>query len=371
MIYNQDDEVNFLSDKKVEELRGGATEIRRRGGAYQKEVPEQQKNEELTPQKKSVKSVKVESYDDEKIDVFTIAVIAIAVIVVIIAGIVMLKVFGGDSSEESNNSNGGVSMEQTTGKPNIDNTTNNTNKNDKNNSSNNNTQNSGFAIANVNETYNAYPIEIESVVHVKGGNFYNNNDKIKGDKAYVEYKQISGLKDTDKQEKINEMLKNLSVELYDKNYLSDKETLFVDITTKISVNFNTLSYVVYRQGQDIDGNEVGEAVKTLNIRLDTLEEIEFEDLFTDSTNIKGIYTKYVKGKVDNFYFTPEKIYVYGEDLEETEIVMSKNYSSIAIYKRFVSNVNLFENSSTSKKVFTILDSTVSDKTTDRAFEKNN
>lgn len=370
MIYNQDEEVNFLSDKKVEELRGGAPEVRRRGGAYQKETPEPPKVEKETPKKSNNNNAKVEPYDDEKLDVFTIAVIAIAVIVVIIAGIVMLKVFGGDSNEEVDKPSGGVNMEQTTGKPNFDTTTNNSNKNDKDNDK-NNTQSSGFAIGNVNETYNAYPIEIESVVHVKGGNFYNNNDKIKGDKAYVEYKQISGLKDKEKEDKINEMLKNLSVELYDKNYLGDKETLFIDITTKISVNFNTLSYVVYRQGQDIDGNEVGEAVKTLNIRLDTLEEIEFEDIFTDNANIKGIYTKYVKGKVDNFYFTPEKIYVYDEDLAETEIGMSKNYSSIAIYKRFLSNINLFDSSSTSKKVFTTLETTVSDETTDRAFEKNN
>lgn len=369
MIYNQDDEVNFLSDKKIEELRDIPQEPRRRGGAYQKETPERPKEQAIVP-KATTKSVKVESYDDEKVDPFTIVIIAIAVIAVIIAGIVMLKVFGGDSEEEPASSNGGVTMEQSNGKPNTNNTTNNNNINNS-TTNNNNTSNASFSIANVNETYNAYPIEIKSVVHVKGGNFYNNNDKIKGDKAYVEYKQISGLKDSEKEEKINEMLKNLSVELYDKNYLSDKETLFVDITTKISVNFNTLSYVVYRQGQDIDGNEVGETVKTLNIRLDTLEEIEFEDLFTDNANIKGIYTKYVKGKVDNFYFTPEKIYVYDEDLEETEIVMSKNYSSIAIYKRFLSNINLFNSSSTSKKVFTVLDSTVSDETTHRAFEKNN
>ena len=370
MIYNQDDEVNFVSDKKIEELRGGAQEVRRRGGAYPTERAEPPKEQQVPVPKKPAKSVTVEPYDEEKMDPVTIVVIAIAVIVVIIAGIVMLKVFGGDSEEEPTSSNGGVTIEQTTNKPNTNNTTNNNTTNNNNNNKNNNS-NSGFSIANLNETYNAYPIEIKSVVHVKGGNFYNNNDKIKGDKAYVEYKQISGLKDLDKQEKINEKLKNLSVELYDKNYLSDKDTLFVDITTKISVNFNTLSYVVYRQGQDIDGNEFGETVKTLNIRLDTLEEIEFEDLFTDNANIKGIYTKYVKGKVDNFYFTPEKIYVYDEDLEETEIVMSKNYSSIAIYKRFLSNINLFNNSSTSKKVFTTLDSTVSDETTDRAFEKNN
>ncbi|MBO5476813.1 MAG: hypothetical protein J6A15_03545 [Clostridia bacterium] len=369
MIYDQDDDVNFLSDKKIEELRREPQETRRRGGAYQNisEPPKQPRVERaVVPQKEEEK---------EKLDVVTIVVIALAVIVVIIAGIVMLKVLGGDSEEKPSNSSSGngVNIEQSNTKPNTTNSSNKNNNSSTNNSNKNNntTTNSSYSIANVNENYNAYPIEIESVVHVKGGNFYNNNDKIKGDKAYVEYKQISGLKDTQKQEKINDMLKNLSIDLYDKNYLSDKDTLFVDITTKISVNFNTLSYVVYRQGQDIDGNEVGEEVKTLNIRLDTLEEIDFEDLFTDNANIKEIYTKYIKGEVDNFYFTPEKIYVYDEDLEETEIVMSKNYSSIAIYKRFLSDTNLFDSSSTTKKVFTTLETTVSEETTDRAFVKNN
>lgn len=361
MIYNQDDEVDFLSDKKIEEIKREPQEPKRRGAYAQENTPKPD------VEKRIVKEVET-TEEKEKTDIFNIVIIVIAIVVIIIAAIVMLKVLGGDSEEKEagNNTTGnGVTIEQSTNKPNVN------NNNNSNNQNNNNNTSSGFSIANVNENYNAYPIEIESVVYKKGGNFYNNNDKIKGDKVYVEYKQISGLKDTSKEEKINEMLKNLSTELYDKEYLSDKEVLFVDITTKISVNFNTLSYVVYRQGQDIEGEEFGETIKTLNIRLDTLEEIDFEDLFTDNANIKGIYTDYVKGKVDNFYFTPEKIYVYDKDLEETEIVMSKNYSSIAIYKRFLSNNNLFDSSSTSKKVFTTLDTTVSDETKDRAFEKNN
>ena len=117
------------------------------------------------------------------------------------------------------------------------------------------------------DTYNAYPVKFESVVYKKGGNFYNNTEKIKGDKVYVEYKQISGLKDTAKQAEINKLLMDKVTALYDKNYLADKEILFVDIHTKISVNFNTLSYVIYRTGEDIDGKHILQKVESINIRL--------------------------------------------------------------------------------------------------------
>lgn len=225
--------------------------------------------------------------------------------------------------------------------------TDNENNTQNNNSSTDNSSN--LSISSTNENYNAYPIEIESVVHVKGGNFYNNYEGIRGDKAYVEYKQISGLKDKEKQEKINEMLKSLSVDFYDKNYLGDENTLFIDVHTKLSVNFNTLSYVVYKTYEDIDGNRINEDIKTLNISLEDMKEIEFEDLFIDNLNIKNIYKDYVKGKVDRFYFDPQYIYIYNDDLEETKIDMKDNYKNIAIYNRFKDNKNLFESPSVTKK----------------------
>ena len=163
------------------------------------------------------------------------------------------------------------------------------------------------------------------------------------------------------------MLKSLSVDFYDKNYLGDENTLFIDVHTKLSVNFNTLSYVVYKTYEDIDGNRVNEDIKTLNISLEDMEEIEFEDLFTDNANIKTIYKEYVKGKVNTFYFDPQYIYIYNDDLEEIKIDMKDNYKNIAIYNRFKDDTKLFESSSVSKKVFTILESTVSEETKDRAF----
>ncbi len=343
MRYDEDEE-NFLSDKRVEEKNPQNTSYRRRGGSYENQIDEN--NEEKRLQKVD---------DEEKGDIFNTVIIIIAIIVIVIAVFVMIKIFKETSSTTTNDQENN-NVVQTD------------NINDVKNE-NNNTQ-SSMGIASINENYSAYPIEIESVVHVKGGNFYNNNEGIKGDKVYIEYKQISGLKDEKKQDEINEMLKSLSVDLYDKNYLSDENTLFIDVHTKLSVNFNTLSYVVYKTYEDIDGNRVNEDIKTLNISLDDMKEIDFEDLFTDNANIKNIYKNYVKGKVDRFYFDPQNIYVYDDDLQETKIDMSDNYSNIAIYNRFKMDSSLFESSPVSKKVFTILDSTVSEETKDRAFEQS-
>lgn len=340
----EDDEENFLSDKRVEEKYPQGDAYRRRGGSYENQIREN--NEEK----------RIQKVDDEKSgDIFNTVIIIIAIIIIIIAILVMIKVFRdtSDTNKDQNSDDSNVIQ------------TDNENNTQNNNSSTDNSSN--LSISSTNENYNAYPIEIESVVHVKGGNFYNNYEGIKGDKAYVEYKQISGLKDKEKQEKINEMLKSLSVDFYDKNYLGDENTLFIDVHTKLSVNFNTLSYVVYKTYEDIDGNRINEDIKTLNISLEDMKEIGFEDLFIDNSNIKNIYKDYVKGKVDRFYFDPQYIYIYNDDLEETKIDMKDNYKNIAIYNRFKDNKNLFESPSVTKKVFTILDSTVSEETKDRAF----
>lgn len=349
MIYNQDDEENFLSDRRVGESNNIPNEQRRRGGAYQDVKPEK-------------RIVKVEEKEDNENSIFGTIVLVIALIIATVAVFVLFKVFTQEKSEnnvneENKNSNTTVNVDNTK-----NNSTNNSNKSSNNSST--------LGISNVNDMYSAYGIKIESIVYKKGGNFFNKNEKIEGDKAYIEYKQISGLKDSAKEEKINEKLKNLSIELYDKNYLSDKDTLFIDVHTKLSVNFNTLSYLVIKTYEDIDGNHKDEKVISYNIRLDNLEEIEFEDLFVDTAKIKNSYSNYIKGKTDKFYFDPKTIYIYDDKLSETKIDMSKIYENIAIYNKYKDKENIFKSKPTSKKVFTILESTVSEETKDRDYKKN-
>lgn len=330
MIYDyNDDENNFVSDKRVEEVND--TPKRVRSGNIGEEPPRKDNN------------------DDDGGNGFEIAVVIIVVIVAIVAAVFLVKMLKGDDTSTSTNT---TKNESTTD------STNNVNSKNSNNSS--------LAISSLSENYDVYKVNITSNVYKKGGNFFNNYEGIKGDKAYVEYKQISGLKDSQKQEKINEKLKDMVTSLYDKEYLADENTLFIDIHTKISVNFNTLSYVVYKTYEDIDGNRKDEKTLTYNIRLDTLEEIKFEDLFIDSSKIKEAYSSYKSNSNVTYYFDPKYIYVY-DGMDETKIDMSKYYSNIAIYKRYSTSSSLFTGSKTEQKVFTINNSTVSDETLDRDF----
>lgn len=354
MIYNQDDEENFLSDRRVGEKTNNEIKPRRRGGAYQ---------ESPKPEKRIVK----EEENEADNGIFGTVVLVIALIVATVAIFILFKVFTKDNVSDKTNDTENKNVNSNT-TVNVDNSS--SNNNNKNNSTSNNTNSNSLAITSTNDMYDVYSIQIDSVVYKKGGNFFNKNEKIEGDKVYIEYKQISGLKDSTKEEKINEKLKSLSTELYDKNYLSDKDTLFIDVHTKLSVNFNTLSYLVIKTYEDIDGNRKDEKVISYNIDLDTLKEIEFEDLFVDSSKIKNSYSNYIKGKIDTFYYDPKTIYVYDNKLDETQIDMSKIYANIAIYNRYKDKTNIFKSSSTSKKVFTILESTVSEETKDRDFKKN-
>ncbi len=354
MIYNQDDEEDFLSDKKIGEVNDTSPQLRRRGGAYQEE---------------KIQNAPKEQYDEDDQSYKKIIIVAAIVLVILIAivGFIVAGLFKDEKTPTDKKTNT-PTTQTTTNKGNSSNNSSTGNSSSSSNTSKpNNTSNSG--ISSTNETYDAYSIKIESVVSTKGGNFFNNNEKIKGDKAYVEYKQISGLKDKSKEEKINNKLKELSTSLYDKNYLGDKDTLFIDIHTKLSVNFNTLSYVVIKTYEDIDGNHKDEKVISYNIRLDTLEEISFEDLFVANANIKNMYSEYVKGKVYAFYYDPQYIYVYEKDLSETKIDMSKHFKDIAIYSKYKAD-GLFESSKTQKNVFTVLNSTVSTETKDRDFQQN-
>ena len=343
----EDDDVDFLTDNKVGEKQEQEQLPRRRGGAYLEENTKKKKYEEKD--------------EDEENSTFSNIIMAVAIIVIIIAVIVMIIALKPKKENSSNDSNPtSTTEEKDSGYVNIDNSS--KDKEEDNNS---------IVTSNVEDkgSYNAYPLEIESVVYKKNGDFYNNPEGIKGDKVYVEYKQISGLKDKEKEKIINEKLEKLSTDLYDKNYLSDKEVLFIDIITKISVNFNTISCVAIRTGEDIDGKPLANKVASLNIKIDDLKEIQFEELFKDSANIKSMYSEYVKGKVENYYFTPEKIYVYNKT-EEKEIDISKNYSSIALYNAFDTNAQLFTSNAVSQKNFSILKSTVSTETKDRAFTKS-
>lgn len=362
MFFNQDDEENFLSDKRVEEVYQEEPVTPRRRGGYVEENSTPRKIEEQRVKKAPAPKRDDDEEEEENEKLTNIAIVIVFVIVLILAGFLVSKIFFGKDKNKTEDS----STKTETVAP-----TNDTKKEETKTDTNTNKQTSTNTSTNTtSDTYDAYPVTIESVVYKKGGNFYNNNEKITGDKVYVEYKQISGLKNTTKQAEINNMLKDKVIALYDKNYLADSNTLFVDIHTKISVNFNTLSYVIYRTGEDIDGKHILEKVESINIRLSDAKEIAFEDIFVSGTDIKDVYNSYVKGKVAAYYYTPEKLYVYDLNYKETMIDMSKYKDKISIMTKYKEDKDIFTSQAKSQKMFTTLSTTVSEETKERAFKQN-
>ena len=366
MFFNQDEENNFLSDKRVEEMEDFLSDDRvqevsqdevrpRRRGGYVEQNEPPRKVERV----QKVQEVEEDDDEEENDTAVNIAIVIVLIIVLILAGLLISKIL----FHKSENKETAQPKTEQTAKTETKTDTKTDAKTDT------KTQTSSDTLSS-SDSYNAYPVKFESVVYKKGGNFYNNTEKIKGDKVYVEYKQISGLKDTAKQAEINKLLMDKVTALYDKNYLADKDILFVDIHTKISVNFNTLSYVIYRTGEDIDGKHILQKVESINIRLKDKSNISFEDIFTQNATITNVYKDYVKGKVSAYYYTPSKLYVYDSNYKETVIDMSTYASSISIFTKYKADTDLFTSTAKSQKAFTILDSTVSEETKDRAFVQN-
>ena len=90
MIYNQDDEENFLSDRKVGEV--GFQETPRRRGGYVEPGKDDVKN--IVPaHKKNLPVEKEEKQEKQESSTFENVVIVIAIIVIIIAAVIIFKVF--------------------------------------------------------------------------------------------------------------------------------------------------------------------------------------------------------------------------------------------------------------------------------------
>ena len=340
-------ENDFYTDEplKEKEEKNAVTPKSGRQGYIQEEIKKMKpKKDEEEPEKGNI--------------LIYLVIIVIVVLIVFFGSMFVMKIIG---NRDSNTNKPNISKNDSSNK--TDNNTNITNKDDGKKEENNN-----LAITSTTDVYNAYPVSIESVVQLKAGNFFDNNKRIKGDKVYVEYKQIKGLKDKTKQENLNTKLKEMVVAAYDRNYLGDTNILYVDIYTKLSVNLGAISYAVNKTVVDINGKVIVDEVKTLNLKLDTMEEIKFKELFVDGANIKNIYADYKETEKQEFYFDPEKIEVYSK--EKIVIEMSKNMKDIAAYKRFKETSDMFEGSSVSQKVYTILKTSVSEETKDRAFEKN-
>lgn len=216
----------------------------------------------------------------------------------------------------------------------------------------------------------------------------------------ISYEQISGLKNTNIQDKINRDIENEVKKL--KNLLEENPQFErIAISAYISANFSDVLSVAIDysliKSADLMLNEEGDykiGFSGLNYRLDTGEKIKFNDLFFETSNIKKIinnsaYEAYawqyaMDGETDfemdldntnygnienqvfkilaeynknpdiNFYFTPKSIYVIIKDFR-FEIDMKKYKEDIAIYNIYVSNGLLYLDDELQKAFYAFTD----------------
>lgn len=192
----------------------------------------------------------------------------------------------------------------------------------------------------------------------------------------VYYVQIDGLKDEDVQEKINKRIKRAVLEKV--NEKKDEDYMSYSIWSNVNANFaNVLSVFMY-ENTDISEDNYKFVSHGLNFDLNTGREIKFKDVFTYNAGIKNLLSHYAyqslaisdysyedyadMDKVDysdiednalrimqsynenqdiEFYLTANSVVAIINE-KEIAIPMVDCMEQIAIYHRYLSNKDLFE-----------------------------
>lgn len=261
-----------------------------------------------------------------------------------------------------------------------------------------------LGISNYSETYNENSINILTYIDINGDiGLFNINSRNNGQDG-IEFVQISGLKDKEIENKVNEKLKNASYNLGMKNVYS-----------YVTANFsNILSVTIYGFDQETEHNKQD----GVNIDLTTGDDIPFEKVFVSSAPINSYlteglyetlawYTKYIQEQnapeeyvdrydmdkadisdyedksimlIKNFQkakekgtlkyiITPSNVIIYNlldENIVSKEwldssitINFQNKLDEVAIYKRYLNDKNIYENISLgNKNVIVCTESTV-------------
>ncbi len=229
------------------------------------------------------------------------------------------------------------------------------------------------------DTYHNNPIEFESYFYFDGKTktreeYYQDGDNQEEHQKQYEYIQIKGLKNKEVENKINKEIMEVAKELSEKCEV---------VETTIGANYANV-FSISITGQNTEEIADYDNAQTLNYRLDTGEQIQFEDLFTNKAYIRTILTQaayeqymkqydqfadlnkidyskvetstfeivnnYMNGAKKIFAFSHNKIdVIIGNDI--IQINMPDFYENIAIYKRYLSNDNLYENDKQSQEMF--------------------
>lgn len=220
-------------------------------------------------------------------------------------------------------------------------------------------------------------------------------------KLEVNYIQISGLKDRNVQATINQAIKDKVDELKEKlmpeidnkdvERISISAILYGNFSDVISVSIEEFIHYDYND-ENYENDEYNENSYGLNFSLETGELIAFKDLFWEDSPIKTILSqsiykdfawdyafeqdeyewdwnmdntdysiieskvynfmyKYNKNPNLDFWFTTSSIVIPYEKSNTISIDMADFYKYIAIYKKYKSNKNLYEENTNQKEFY--------------------
>ena len=197
-------------------------------------------------------------------------------------------------------------------------------------------------------------------------------------KLTIKYMAIKGLKNKGTENKINSKISEEMVKLYTNEEINNPSVDYVSINGYITGNYaNTLSVYLQKSTRFIENNQIQRQGKSINIDLNTGDEIPFEDLFLPGIGIKNILSqvvydnlveqyirqgivvnnsvevtgiedrvyntisKYSKGAIKEFYFTSSDI-CFELDNGWYTFPMWKYYDKIGIYTRYKTSNDIFD-----------------------------
>ena len=230
---------------------------------------------------------------------------------------------------------------------------------------------------------------------------YNQNDlvieeaSVTKENVEIRYFQISGLKNKDIENKINKEIEHTALNWYKEEIKNFGEVINVYVSMWKAANFaNTISFDITYTAK-INDNDDGfyQGTKGLNYDLNTGEKITVDKIFTSDAPIENILRKsayysfvsgkiednlagdlivsdygdiedeivkiintYKNGKITEFYYTPQRIFLmYTKDKMLT--IEMKDFSEyIAIYNRYLSKESLYEKNDIGiKNIYTLAD----------------
>lgn len=263
---------------------------------------------------------------------------------------------------------------------------------------------SNLAITSLTERYSQNSLKTETKKYVEGP-ITTDQWGTKYSKIEINYITISGLKDKVIEDKINADIKAKAFSLYDNKYLSDNTIQQVNIYSRVMANFGNVISVeiqggIYYINEKTESKQLEEI--SLNYRLDNGEQVKFEDLFIESANTNSIIANatykalafgelskqpeenfdnavdmnkintsnyeneilstinsYKQDKDIKFTFTPRNIYARTKG-NAINISIEDCYSSVAIYKRYLSKTSLYKDTSLGVKNIFVLNDKSSD-----------